>query len=120
MLYAYHLFPAPEPPVSSAKKQPSVEKKPSVEKITIALTPEMAAFVRAEVAAGRYASTSEAVREAVRLWRERRENWGYTIEELRAAIDEGIASGPAQPAGPIMERLLAKYAAPDSQVEAAE
>ena len=88
----------------------------SVEKITIALTPQVAAFVRAEAEAGRYASTSEAVRE----WQERRENWGYTIGELRGLIDEGLASGPAQPAGPIMERLRAKYAAMSASGEAAE
>ena len=92
----------------------------TVEKITIALTPQMAAFVRAEVAAGRYASTSEAVRGAVREWQERRENWGYTIEELRAAIDEGIASGPAQPGEPVIQRLLAKYEAMAARGEAAE
>ena len=68
----------------------------SVEKITIALTPEMAAFVRAEVEAGKYASTSEAVREAVREWQERRDLWGYTVEELPALWDEGIVSGPSR------------------------
>lgn len=65
----------------------------TVEKMTIALTPEMAGFVRRAVAAGEYASTSEAIREAVREWKERREPLGYTVDELRALVQEGADSG---------------------------
>jgi antitoxin ParD1/3/4 len=68
----------------------------SVEKITIALTPEMASFIRGAVDAGDYASTSEAIREAVREWKERRDLLGYTIEELRSLVDEGLASGASK------------------------
>lgn len=68
----------------------------TVEKITIALTSEMAGFVRSAVDAGEYASTSEAIREAVREWKERRELLGYTVEELRALVQEGIDSGPSK------------------------
>lgn len=65
-----------------------------VEKITIALTPEMAEFVRNAVEAGQYASTSEAIREAVREWKERRELLGYTVDELRDLLQEGTISLP--------------------------
>jgi antitoxin ParD1/3/4 len=65
----------------------------TVEKITIALTPEMAGFVRSAVDAGQYASASEAIREAVREWKERRDLLGYTVEELRGWVREGIESG---------------------------
>lgn len=68
----------------------------TVEKITIALTPEMAGFVRAAVDAGEYASTSEAIRDAVREWKERRDLLGYTVEELRGLVQEGIDSGPSR------------------------
>lgn len=67
----------------------------TVEKITIALTPEMAGFVRNAVDAGEYASTSEAIRDAVREWKERRDLLGYTVEELRELVQEGIASEPS-------------------------
>lgn len=67
----------------------------TVEKITIALTPEMAGFVRNAVAAGEYASTSEAIRDAVREWKERRDLLGYTADELRDLVQEGIDSGPS-------------------------
>jgi len=67
----------------------------SVEKITIALTPEMAGFIRNAVDAGDYASTNEAIREAVREWKERRDLLGYTAEELRDLVSEVLASGPS-------------------------
>lgn len=65
----------------------------NVEKMTIALTSEQAGFVRGVVDAGEYASTSEAIREAVREWKERRDLLGYTVEEVRALVQEGIESG---------------------------
>jgi antitoxin ParD1/3/4 len=67
----------------------------TVEKMTIALTPEMAGFVRRAVSAGEYASTSEAIREAVREWKERRDLLGYSVEELRELVQQGIDSGDA-------------------------
>jgi antitoxin ParD1/3/4 len=66
---------------------------PAVAKITIALTAAQADTVRRAVAEGRYASTSEAIREAVREWQERRDLLGFTVEELRRLADEGAASG---------------------------
>ncbi|PWR21891.1 type II toxin-antitoxin system ParD family antitoxin [Zavarzinia compransoris] len=65
-----------------------------VEKLTIALTPEMAGSVRQAVRSGEYASTSEVIREAVREWQERRALPGLTVEELRALAEEGRDSGP--------------------------
>jgi antitoxin ParD1/3/4 len=67
----------------------------NVEKITISLTPEMAVFVRDAVDAGEYASTSEAIRDAVREWKERRDLLGFTVDELRGLVAEGVASGPS-------------------------
>ena len=67
----------------------------TVEKITIALTAEQAGFVRSAVEAGEYASTSEVIREAVREWKERRDLLGYTAEEVRTLVLEGLDSGPS-------------------------
>ena len=69
---------------------------PAVETITIALTPAQADAVRRAVAEGRYASTSEAIREAVREWQERRELLGFTVEDLRRLAEEGEASGDSR------------------------
>ena len=83
-----------------------------VDKRSITLSQELATAVDEAVAAGEYASASEVVRDALRLWKQRRDLYGYTLEELRALIQEGIDSGPAVDAGPIFDRLRAKYGDP--------
>jgi antitoxin ParD1/3/4 len=67
---------------------------PNVEKMSIALTPELAAAVRAAVANGEYVSSSEVVREALRDWQFRRALHQKELEELRCLWQEGIDSGP--------------------------
>ena len=52
--------------------------------------------MRSAVEAGEYASTSEAIRDAVREWKERRDLLGYTVEELRVAVQEGLDSGTSE------------------------
>ncbi len=59
------------------------------EKLSIALTDEMAAVVREAVESGDYASVSEVVRDALRTWKGRR-----LIGQL---WDEGLASGLTDP-----------------------
>ena len=66
----------------------------NVEKMSIALTPEMAAAVRAAVATGEYVSTSEVVREALRDWQLRSSLHQKEREELRRLWQEGLDSGP--------------------------
>ncbi len=68
----------------------------NVEKLSIALTPEMAGLVRRAVESGEYASTSEVVREALREWKQRRALRQQDIEELRRLWEEGLASGPGR------------------------
>jgi antitoxin ParD1/3/4 len=55
----------------------------------------MAKAVRKAVTAGEYASTSEVVRDALRLWEGRRELRARDMVVLRRAWDEGKASGRA-------------------------
>lgn len=80
-----------------------------VDKRSITLSPELAAAVDDAVEAGEYASASEVIRDALRLWKERRDLFGYTVEELRALVQEGIDSGPGEDGPLVIERLLAKY-----------
>lgn len=69
---------------------------PNVEKISVALTAEMAATVRDAVNSGEYVSTSEVVREALREWKLRHSLRREEIEELRKSWREGIDSGPGR------------------------
>lgn len=68
-----------------------------VEKITIAVTPEMASMVKAAVEAGEYASTSEVFRDALRLWKAHQASREREIDGLRRLWNEGLDSGPSQP-----------------------
>jgi antitoxin ParD1/3/4 len=65
----------------------------NVEKVSVALTPEMAAAVREVVKAGEYASASEVVREALREWSFKRRERERALAELGSLWDEGVASG---------------------------
>ena len=66
---------------------------PNVEKLSIALTPEMAAAVRQAVASGEYASASEVIREALRLWKAHEAARAREVEELRRAWRRGSKAG---------------------------
>ena len=68
----------------------------NVEKVSIALTPEMLAEVREVVKSGEYASSSEVVREALRDWKLRRSLQQKEIEELRRLWNQGLDSGPGR------------------------
>ncbi len=61
-----------------------------VEKLSIALTPEMAEAVRQCVESGEYADSSEAFRD----WKQKRSLQQNEIEELRSLWQSGIDSGP--------------------------
>jgi antitoxin ParD1/3/4 len=67
-----------------------------VDKRSITLPPDLAAAIDGAVEAGEYASDNEAISDALREWKERRDNHGYTIAELRRLIQEGIDSGPGR------------------------
>ena len=67
-----------------------------VEKLSIALTPEMANLVRGAVESGEYASNSEVIREALREWEQRRALQQHDVEELRRLWADGLAGGPGR------------------------
>ncbi len=68
-----------------------------VEKLSIALTPDMASDVRQAVESGDYASASEVIRDALRYWKQRRTVDEEMVLELRRLWQEGLDSGPAEP-----------------------
>lgn len=71
----------------------------TVEKISIALTQDMAALVRQAVENGEYASSSEVIRDALRDWKLKRMLQQQQIEELRRLWYEGLESGVSE--GPL-------------------
>ena len=65
--------------------------------MNISLTPELDGFVRAQVEGGLYGSSSEVVRDALRLFQERLDERAAKLSWLRAEIQKGIDSGPSGP-----------------------
>ena len=82
----------------------------NVQKISVALTPELVAMVNSAVDAGEFASASEVIRDALRGWNGRRAERAEAMEEVRRAWHEGLASGPAVDADIVMTRLQARLA----------
>lgn len=60
---------------------------------SVTLSDHYLAFAEAKVREGRYGSTSEVIRAGLRLL----EMEEQKLEVLRAAIQEGLDSGPAEP-----------------------
>ena len=69
----------------------------TIERVTIALTKELADNVRHAVKAGEYASTSEVVREALRDWQLKRMTQQEQLVQVRRLWLAGIESGSAGP-----------------------
>lgn len=64
------------------------------EKLSLAFTAEHAAAIREAVETGDYATSSEVVRDAMRLWTAHQARKKAADEVLGRLWDEGIASGP--------------------------
>ncbi|MBL0965759.1 MAG: type II toxin-antitoxin system ParD family antitoxin [Blastomonas sp.] len=80
---------------------------------SIALGAPFQEFARRKVESGEYGSTSEVVREAMR----RLMADELRLEALRAAIQEGIDSGPAEPLS--FDDFIAEMKAPAKDADAA-
>jgi antitoxin ParD1/3/4 len=84
----------------------------NVEKISVALTSDMVAEVRAAVEGGDYGSVSEVIRDALRDWRLRRRIETLETEELRRLVREGIDSGSGLDATRVFDQLRARFGQP--------
>jgi len=68
----------------------------TVEKLSIALTPEFADDIRQAIATGDYASTSEVIRDALRAWKQVRQERAIAVRELSRLWREGVDSGEGE------------------------
>lgn len=66
---------------------------PPMATMNISLPDPMKAWAERQAETGRYANTSDYIRDLIRHDQERQ----AAIAELQALIDEGLASGPAAP-----------------------
>ena len=77
------------------------------------LTDELDRFVLSKVKTGRYENASEVVRAALRTLERDEEQYEAKLAALRAAIDEGDASGIAE--GDVFARVREKLKLPKSK-----
>ena len=58
------------------------------ETLNISLPADMARMVRKQIESGAYASSSEVVQDALRLWQDRHDEHHRRVEAIRAKIEE--------------------------------
>lgn len=63
------------------------------EKISITLPPDMLSVIREKVKTGVYASTSEVIREAMRLWQRHEEEHSARIACIQSRLEQSAKSG---------------------------
>jgi antitoxin ParD1/3/4 len=59
--------------------------------VNVSLTPELSAFLQNRVASGRYQTTSEVVREALRLLERHEHEREQAVQEFKAKLERGAA-----------------------------
>lgn len=72
----------------------TVEK---AEKISITLPPDMLKSIKSKVQSGSYGSTSEVIREAMRLWQHQQEERDARLALIRARLERSAKSGKSVP-----------------------
>jgi antitoxin ParD1/3/4 len=78
----------------------------AAEKISITLTPAMNRMIQKRVKSGQFASSSELIREALRVWQKREDEHYERLASLRARIQKSIDDPrPSIPAEEVFDRL---------------
>ena len=84
-------------------------KPEKFERVTVAVSEDLAAKLQAAVASGAYSSGSEIVREALLDWCERQDRKQAAVERLRVEVDKGL-EGPFQDGDEVMAKLRDRIA----------
>ena len=79
----------------------------------VSLPEKLDQFITAKVESGDYANASEVMRTALRVFERDELEYDEKMTVLRAAIDEGLASGIAEPG--VFSRIRKKYGLPDRE-----
>ncbi len=84
-----------------------------IEKLSITLPDELARLVRSKVASGNYASNSEVIRDALRLFMERETLKEQKLDWLRSELQKSIDDpGPSIDAADTFAKLEARFGRP--------
>ncbi len=74
-----------------------MEQTDKAEKISITLPPDMLASIKDKVQSGVYGSTSEVIREAMRLWQRNEEEYQARIALIQKRLEQSANSGQTVP-----------------------
>ncbi|NOQ34423.1 MAG: type II toxin-antitoxin system ParD family antitoxin [Methylococcaceae bacterium] len=75
------------------------------EKICITIPPDMLLNIKEKVKSGAYSSTSEVIREAMRLWQKQQEEHDARIALIRKRLENSANSGTAIPIDQAFEKI---------------
>jgi antitoxin ParD1/3/4 len=92
---------------------PSIERDAAMPTRNVNLTDELDRFIAKKVKSGRYENASEVVRAGLRTLEREEQQYEIKLAALRAAIDEGDASGIAE--GNVFDRVRKALKLPVSQ-----
>ncbi len=83
--------------------------KENAQRVTVTLPPEMLSSFKAEVSEGHYGSVSEVVREAGRLWQQRKDEREARLELIRARLEKSAQSGKPIPMDDVFGQIEEKH-----------
>jgi len=82
-----------------------------VETISITLPDDLVRLIREKVSTGAYASVSEVIREAVRVWQDREREQEAHLADIRVRIERSLADPrPSRPMDEVFDRLERRHA----------
>ena len=62
----------------------------NAEKVSVTMTPDMLRILRESVEFGEFATTSEAMRDAVRVWQRQRIEYAERLQALRSRVQRSL------------------------------
>ena len=65
-------------------------------RVTVGLPVDLSEAVDHAIKSGEYTNASEVILDALKLWKEGREHFGLSDQQIGALWDAGIASGPGR------------------------
>ncbi len=81
----------------------------NAEKLSITLPADMAQMIRRQVETGAYSSNSEVIREAMRLWQDRRSEREQRLDAIRAKINEAADDPQSITDGELRRRIQERF-----------
>lgn len=79
------------------------------EKISITLPHDMLVVIKHKVETGEYASTSEVIREAMRLWQKQEDKHKAELDFIRHRIEKSAQSGSPVPLEQAFDEITALH-----------